>query len=260
MSIEITTELIKELRDATGISVMQCKKALEEVGGDIEKALIVLKKKSGDIAAKKSDRDAKDGMIIVVNGVGKSVLLTLHCETDFVAKNSDFTGLAQALADKALAEGVDAMKVASADMINEIIQKVGEKIELGTVKEITGTVLGSYVHSGKSAVLVSLTGGTPELAKDIAMHIAAMKPAYMTREEVTEDAVAKAKEVFMKEVAESDKPQEIKDKMLEGKINTYFKEQTLMDQSFIKNPDMTIKALLEKEKATIVTFVRESIA
>ncbi len=258
--MEITTELIKELRDATGISVMQCKKALEEVGGDIEKALIVLKKKSGDIAAKKSDRDAKEGVIIVVNGTGKSVLLALHCETDFVAKNSDFTTLAQALADKALTEGVDAMKAASLDMINQIIQKVGEKVELGTVKEIDGAVLGSYVHSGKSAVVVSLTGGTTDLAKDIAMHIAAMKPTYMERGEVTEDAVAKAKEVFAKEVAESDKPQEIKDKMLEGKINTYFKEQTLMDQSFIKNPDMTIKALLEKEKATIVTFVRESIA
>ncbi len=257
--MQITTELIKELRDATGISIMQCKKALEEVDGDMEKALIVLKKKSGDIAAKKSDRDAKDGAMLVKNGNGKAVLVTLHCETDFVAKNDDFTTLLEKLADIAINEGVEAMKTKAENMINEIIQKVGEKVELGTVMEIQGETLGSYVHSGKSAVIVSLTGGTPELAKDIAMHIAAMKPTYMTRDEVTEDAVNTAKEVFMKEVEESDKPQEIKDKMLEGKINTYFKEQTLMDQSFIKNPDMTIKALLEKEKSTIVKFVRESI-
>ncbi len=259
MSTQITTELVKELRDATGVSVMQCRKALEEAEGDMEKALIILKKKSSDIAAKKADRDASDGIVMVVEGADKAILITLHCETDFVAKNEDFANLAKALGDIALSGGLDGMRAKAGEMMALVTQKMGEKIELGHCEEISGGTIASYVHSGKSAVVVQLEGGTKELAKDIAMHIAAMKPAYMTREEITEELVNQAKEVFAKEVADSDKPQEIKDKMLEGKINTYFKEQTLMDQVFIKNADFTIKALLEKEKATLKKFIRETI-
>jgi len=259
MSTQITTELVKELRDRTGVSVMQCKAALEEAEGDMEKALIVLKKKSSSIAMKKADRDAHDGTITVVEGKGKVILLALHSETDFVARNEDFTNLANTLAKTALEEGLEAMKAKSGDMINQSVQKLGEKIELGHTEEITGDVLGSYVHSGKSAVVVSLTGGTTELAKDIAMHIAAMKPVYMKAEDVTEEDRSKVVEVFEKEVAESDKPEDIKKKMLEGKIATYFKEQTLMDQAFIKNPELTIGKLLADKGATLVRFVSESI-
>ncbi len=144
-------------------------------------------------------------------------------------------------------------------MINQVVQKMGEKIEIGTVEAIEGATLGSYVHGGKSAVVVSLSAGTPELARDVAMHIAAMKPTYMTRDEISEDVKEKVHEMFMKDVADSDKPEEIKQKMLAGKMDTYFKEQTLMDQPFIKNPDMTIGALLAKDGATLVKFTRESI-
>lgn len=259
MSIQINAELVKELRDATGVSVMQCRAALEEAEGDMEKALIVLKKKSSTIAMKKADRDAHDGMVVVLEDANKVLLLTLHSETDFVAKNEDFTNLANALLKIAFEEGVEAMKAKSGDMINPVIQKVGEKIELGKILEITGETLGSYVHNGKSAVVVSLKGGTVNLAKDVAMHIAAMKPAYTTTAEITDEDKAKVIEVFEKEVAESDKPEDIKKKMLEGKINTYFKEQTLMEQPFIKNPDMTVGKLLESEKATLVSFEREAI-
>ncbi len=259
MSIKITAEQVKELRDATGVSVMQCKNALEEAEGDMEKALIILKKKSSSIAMKKADRDAHDGTIVVKEAAGKVVLLTLHSETDFVAKNDDFTTLANALADKAVAEGIDAMTAAAPDMINPVIQKVGEKIELGKVEEINGSTLGSYVHAGKSAVVVSLEGGSPELARDIAMHIAAMKPAFTHNSEITDEDKKKVIEVFEKEVAESDKPADIKAKMLEGKISTYFKEQTLMDQPFIKDPNMTIEKLLASKGAKLVKFVRESI-
>jgi len=259
MSIKITAELVKELRDSTGVSVMQCKNALEEAEGDMEKALIILKKKSSSIAMKKADRDAHDGIIVVAEGAGKTILLGIHCETDFVAKNIDFTTLANSLAKIALDEGIDAMKEKSIDIINQVVQKVGEKIELGHVEEIVGETIGSYVHSGKAAVVVSLTSGTSELAKDIAMHIAAMKPVFTTRDDVKADDISKVTEVFEKEVAESDKPEDIKKKMLEGKIATYFKEQTLMDQSFIKNPDITIGGLLTQKGATLVKFVRESI-
>lgn len=259
MSIKITTEQVKELRDATGVSVMQCRGALEEAEGDMEKALIILKKKSSSIAMKKADREAHDGTVVVLENNGKALLLTLNSETDFVAKNSDFTELAQSLAKIALDEGVPAMQEKAPDMINPVIQKVGEKIELGHVEEVTGDTIGSYVHSGKSAVIVSLKGGTPELAKDIAMHIAAMKPAFTTSDEITEEDKKKVIEVFEKEVAESDKPEDIKKKMLEGKITTYFKEQTLLDQPFIKNPDLTVGKLLAERGATLVRFIRESI-
>jgi elongation factor Ts len=259
MSTQITTELVKELRDRTGVSVMQCKNALEEAEGDMEKALIVLKKKSSSIAMKKADRDAHDGVVVAGESNGKVVLLTLHCETDFVAKNEDFTALANTLVKLAVSEGVDAMKDKSGDLINPIIQKVGEKIELGNVEEITGSVLGSYVHSGKSAVVVSLTGGTPELAKYVAMHVAAMKPAYTKKDDITDEDKAKVMEVFENEVAQSDKPEDIKKKILEGKISTYFKEQTLMDQPFIKNPDVTIEKLLADKGASLVRFVSESV-
>ena len=259
MTIKITAELVKQLRDSTGVSVMQCKNALEEAGGEMEKALIILKKKSSSIAMKKSDRNAKDGIIIIKENGNKTLMLVLHTETDFVSKNDDFINLANRLADMAMEEGVETMKSKSLEVINEVVQKVGEKIELGKVEEINGSVIGSYVHNNKSAVVVSLSGGTKELARDIAMHIAAMKPVYTTSNEITEDDRKKVTEVFEKEVAESDKPEEIKKKMLEGKISTYFKEQTLMDQFFIKDGEMKIENLLKNKNAKLVSFIFESI-
>lgn len=259
MSIKITAELVKELRDATGVSVMQCKNALEEAEGDIEKALIILKKKSSSIAMKKADRNASDGIVVALEGTLKVLLLTLHSETDFVARNNDFITLANELSKIALDEGIEGMVARSLDIINPVVQKVGEKIELGKVELIEGSILGAYVHGSKSAVVVSLSGGSKELAKDIAMHIAAMKPAFIKGDDITAEDKAKVIEVFEKEVAESDKPEEIKKKMLEGKISTYFKEQTLMDQMFIKNPDITVSNLLKEKGATLISFIRESI-
>lgn len=259
MSSIITTELIKELRDATGISVMQCKRALEEAEGDMNKALAILKKTSSDIALKKADRTAADGAVTVRAEAGKTVLVALHCETDFVSRNDDFTSLLSTLADKAIKEGIDKMKADAKDLIDPIIQKTGENIQLGDVYLIEGDVIGNYVHNNKAAVVVSLEGGTPELAKDIAMHVAAMKPEYIFPEEINEDTRKTIQEIFEKEVAGIDKPEEIKKKMLEGKINTYFKEKTLLEQSFIKNPDLTIGKLLEAAKAKIKEVKRYSI-
>ncbi len=258
-TIKITAEQVKELREATGVSVMQCKNALEEAGGDMEKALIILKKKSSSIAMKKADRNAKDGIVVVKENGDKTLLLILHTETDFVSKNADFVNLANKLADMAVREGIEEMKSKSLDMINEIVQKVGEKIELGKVEELTGRIIGNYVHNNKSAVIVSLASGTKELARDIAMHIAAMKPVFIKAEDITEEDKKKVIEVFEKEVAESNKPEDVKKKMLEGKISTYFKEQTLMDQMFIKNPDITVGALLKNNNAVLTSFIFESI-
>ncbi len=247
----ITTELVKELRDATGISVMQCKRALEEADGNMEKALAILKKTSGDIALKKADRNAKDGAVMVKTENGKSVLVALRCETDFVSKNEDFVSLLKNLTDIAFKDGAEKVKEVSKEMIDPIIQKTGENIQLGEIYEVQGDVLGVYVHNNKKAVIVSLEGGSQELAKDIAMHITAMKPEYIREEDITAEAKNTMLEIFQKEVEKIDKPEEIKKKMLEGKIGTYFKEKTLINQPSIKNPDETIGQILAKVKAKI---------
>ncbi len=259
MSTQITTEQIKELRDATGISVMQCKRALEEAEGDMKKALAILKKTSSDIALKKVNREVKDGRIAIKTDGTKAVLVSLLCETDFVAKNIDFTNLLDLLTDKAFKEGVEKMKEEAKDIIDPVIQKTGENIQFGELYEMKGDVLGSYVHNNKTGVIVSLEGGSPELAKDIAMHITAMKPEYMSPDEITPDARRTMVEIFEKEVASIDKPEEIKKKMLDGKIATYFKEKTLLDQAFIKNGEQTIGMLLENSKAKIREVKRYSI-
>ena len=183
MSIQITLEQVKELRDNTGISVMQCKRALEEAGGDINKALAILKKTSSDIALKKVNREVKDGRACIKMADKKAVLVSLHCETDFVARNEDFATLLENLAEKALRDGIEKMKKEAKDMIDTIIQKTGENIQLGNVYEVKGDVLGSYVHNNKIGVIVSLIGGNTELAKDIAMHVTAMKPEYTSEDE-----------------------------------------------------------------------------
>ncbi len=255
--MSITTEQVKALRDKTGVSVMQCKKALEEADGNMEKAILILKQKSTDIAAKKSDREAKDGLIVVKkngNNISKAVALMLNCETDFVAKNSDFISLANSLAEIALSEGADTMRKKAPEMISPVVQKIGENIQLGEVKEITGDILGDYVHGGKLAVIITLSGGTEELARDIAMHTAAMKPEFISMDEITPETRESLKSIFQKEVDESGKPEEIKKKMLEGKIATYLKERVLTEQAFIKNGDVTIGKLLAQARAKVTSW------
>ena len=265
MTIQITTEQVKELRDATGVSVMQCKHALEEALGDMKKALAILKKTSSDIALKKINREVKDGAVMIkikdlpAQAGKKVVLVSLLCETDFVSRNEDFTTLLKNLGDIALEGGIEKMKKEAKDMINTIIQKTGENIQLGDVYELSGDVLGSYVHNNKSGVIVSLIGGNTELAKDIAMHITAMKPEYITPEEITPDTRKMILEIFQKELTGINKSEEIKKKMLDGKISAYFKEKTLLDQPFIKNGEESISELLEKSKAKIKEIKRYSI-
>lgn len=194
----ISTEQIKELRDMTGISVMQCKKALEEAGGDKEKALAILRKKSGDIAAKKSDRELGAGVVESYIHTTKTVgaLIELSCETDFVARNEEFVAL----------------------------------------------------------------------ARDIAMHITATSPEYVDETQISEEARAKASEMFKKEVEESGKPADIKEKMMEGKLISYFGERTLLAQPFVKNPDLTIKQLIDGgvqkfgEKIAVARFARFAVS
>ncbi len=255
---QITTELIKQLRDQTSVSIMQCKKALEEADGDMGQALIILKKKSAEVAAKKSDREALSGLLIARKNENKAVVIELNCETDFVAKNDDFITLGNKLADMALANTVEKTTEDAKALIDEVVQKVGENIRLGQISEVGGNTLGLYVHDGRIATLVSLSGGDEALAKDLAMHIAAMNPEFKDKSEVPEDIITSVRALAQKEVDESDKPEEIKTKMLEGKVEGYLKERTLMDQTFFKDTSKTIAQVLGT--AVIEKYVRISIA
>ena len=240
---------------------MQCRKALEETGGDMEKALVILRKKGAEVAEKKADRSASDGVVVVRTDGKRSVTITLNCETDFVARNDDFVNLANKLADIAWESGADTAREKAPELINDVVLKIGENIQLGIIDEVNGGTIGSYTHhNGKTAAVVALTGGTPEIAKDIAMHVAAMKPLFLSAADITEEAKALATEVFKKEVDESGKPEEIKAKMLEGKLAGYFKEQVLLDQSFFKIPEKTIAEYAGDNGATVDKFVLYTVS
>lgn len=255
----ITTELIKQLRDETGVSVMQCKKALEEAEGDIEKARIILKKKSGVAAAKKADRELGAGFIAVATSGEKVALVTLLSETDFVAQNEEFTGMAKRIAEKALTEGVGA-KESSLDAVNELIQKIGENIQIGDIKIVEGNT-GFYVHNGHVAGVVTLKEKNDELARDIAMHITAMKPGFLSEADISAEAKENARSIFQKEVDEQspDKPEEMKAQILKGKIDSFFKDQVLLKQIFIKDGSKSIETLLKEANNEIVSFFLEQI-
>ena len=252
---KISMDQIKELRDESGVSIMQCQKALVEAEGDMEKARIILAKKSKEAAAKKADRETSNGTVTAVElGEGNIALFTLLCETDFVAKNEDFTKLANNLAAIVKEKGTEKMQEESQLIMDPVVQKVGENIRLGKVEQIKGEFTASYVHGGAIGVITALDGGDAELARDIAMHISAMRPLYITNDDIDEAAKNAAISVFKEEMETLDKPQEMKDKILAGKIDAYFKEMTLMNQNFIKNPEITIEKLLESKGAKLVAF------
>lgn len=245
-------DVIKELRDETGVSIMQCKKALEEAGGDIEKARVILSKQSRAAAEKKADRSLGDGLIITKQDGDKVAILALRCETDFVAKNEDFVKVANTLTDITLEKGVDAAKAEAQALIDPLVQKIGENMALGEVSIIEGNPIGIYNHNGKNIAVVVLQNGDENLAKDIAMHITAMKPRFLDKSEINETDMENAKAVFAEEVA--DKPADMQAKILEGKLNAYFKEFTLLDQTFIKDPSKTIEQLLKERGAGVALY------
>lgn len=253
----ITIEDVKKLRTKTGVSIMQCKKALEEAEGDMEKALINLTKKSGEIAAKKGDRDLGAGVVTIAQEGDKTVVLELACETDFVANNEEFGALAKEIAGWVLAGEVaetDAEKITA--RLAEATQKFGERTEVVRFETIEGTT-GAYVHSNKLiAAVVAFDGDVDAgLAKQLAMHVSAQNPKYLVKSDITDEEMAKAKEVLAEEVA--DKPAEMQEKILEGKINAYFKERVLMEQSFIMDPSKNVENALNG--AALTKFVRYGV-
>ena len=255
----ITIDQIKELRESTGVSMMACKKALEETAGDIDKAVDFLRKKGEAKAADRSERSTSQGAVAIKSSNGKSAIVQLSCETDFVAKSDEFLALIDLVADKLLNGEitVDDKDIAE---VKEAVLKLGENIQVGGMKLIEGENLGDYIHSNKKiGVLVSLTGGDTDLARDIAMHVAATNPRVLTPDEIEDSLVEKEKEIWTEQLASQGKPAEILEKIMFGKEKKFREENALIKQSFVKDPDKTIEQLLQESEATINEFVRLAI-
>ena len=255
---DIDAKAVASLRARTGVSMMECKKALEEAGGDEEQAIEILRKKGASAAAKKAERDQSEGSVFSAEADGKAGLVRLDCETDFVARDDNFQATGQELADKLVAEGVDAAQALADQKIPELVQKLGENITLGELQLKEAAVSGVYVHSnGKIGVVVGLSAGSPDLAKDIAMHAAAMNPSYVTPEDVSDDDVNKEKEIWKEQLAAEGKPEDIMEKIMMGKEKKFREENALTTQEFVKEPGKLVKELLGD--AEVVEYIRIAV-
>lgn len=265
----ITASMVKELRERSGAGMMECKKALVETNGDIEAAIAEMRKAGKAKADKKAGRVAAEGVIIVrANDENtQALLLEINSETDFVARDDTFNTFANAAADLALAnnftdvEALSAATLPSGQTVEEArqttISKIGENVKLRRISTLeTSGVIGHYVHSGRIGVLVELQGGDANVAKDIAMHIAASRPVVVSRDQVPQDLIEKEREIFTAQAKESGKPREIIEKMIEGRINKYLDEVSLMGQPFIKDPNQKVQALLKEHGAEVKHFIR----
>lgn len=267
----VSAAQVKELRERTGAGMMECKKVLEETAGDIDLAIEALRKKGQAKADKKAGRIAAEGVVIIhTSADGKhAVMLEVNSETDFVARDQNFLAFVNAAAETALAAKVqDVSALNHLDLNGQsgkveearqaLVAKVGENIHVRRVvlaNASTGKVA-NYLHSGRIGVLVVLDVDQPELARDIAMHIAASKPIVISPDEVPADLIAKEKEIFMAQAMNSGKSQDIIEKMISGRIKKYLDEISLVGQPFVKDPTVSIGSLLSKNRAKVLSFVR----
>jgi elongation factor Ts len=265
----VTAQMVKKLREKTGAGMLDCKKALVETNGDIDKAIDYLREKGIAKAAKKADRIAAEGLCNVVVSDNKAVLYELNSETDFVAKNSEFLTLIDLIGnaiitsdasnlDTALEVDVDGKPLK--DVIIDATAKIGEKLSLRrvfVVEKDDDMHFGGYSHMGGRIVsLAVLKGGNENVAKDVAMHVAAINPRYLDQSQISEDVIAHERSVLRNEALNEGKPEKIVDKMVEGRLNKFLKEICLVNQPFVKNPDLTVEQYVKDAKASVVSFVR----
>ncbi len=261
----ITAGMVKELRERTGLGMMDCKKALVEAGGDMETAIEDLRKASGLKAAKKADRTAAEGVVLtkVAEDGSYAAVLEVNSETDFVARDDNFMAFANKTMDTVFTQKESDIALLEGGLEAEreaLVQKIGENINLRRAEILEGDVVDGYVHSNnRIAVLVALKGGNADLARDVAMHVAAVNPMVINAENVPQDALDKEREIFTAQAAESGKPAEIVAKMIEGRIRKYVAEITLVEQPFVKDPDTKVGALLKNAGAEVVSFVRYEV-
>lgn len=265
----MNTSLIKELRDLSGAGLMDCKKALEASNNDIDEAIDYLRKKGISKAAKKADRVAAEGLSTVVIDGNDASIVEVNCETDFVAKNEKFVNLVNKIADLIVKNDVKTMEEAMSlsteegtlnDTIVNFTATIGEKISFRRFARLSKTDsqnFGSYIHmGGRIAVLTLLEGADEETAKDVSMHAAAMRPSYVKREDVPAEEVERETSVLKEQAMNEGKPAEIAEKMVNGRINKFYKEICLEEQDFVKDSDMTVGAFVKSKNGSIVNMVR----
>ena len=270
--MEITASLVKELRERTGAGMMECKKALTENGGNIDAAAEWLRKSGLAKADKKADRVAAEGRIVAAQDGGKAVLVEVNSETDFVAKDDNFLAFTAAVAQAALASGaadaeaLKSAKLASGETVEEgraaVIAKVGEKVDVRRLARVdTANHVAAYIHGGRIGVLVELKGGDADLARGLAMHVAAMNPPYNKAADVPAEFVAKEKEIELAKMSDKDraKPAEILEKIISGKINKIVNEVTLYGQPYVLNTDQTVEQAVKAAGADVVGFSRLAV-
>ena len=265
----ITAALVKELRDRTGAGMMECKKALTETDGDLDAAIEAMRKSGLAKADKKSGRTAAEGLVAIKTSDDNktAAIVEVNCETDFVTKGDDFIGFVDEIAAAVLANkpadvaALSALPLSSGasieDTRKELIAKIGENMSVRRFEIIENAdVIGSYKHGDRIGVVVELVGGDEALGKDIAMHIAASKPVCVSEDEVSAEALDNERNIFSAQAAESGKPADIIEKMVEGRIKKYLKEVTLLGQPFVKDPDQTVEKLLKSSNASVKRFIR----
>ncbi|KAA6168904.1 translation elongation factor Ts [Pseudomonas veronii] len=256
---EITAALVKELRERTGEGMMDCKKALTKAGGDIEKAIDDMRASGAIKAAKKAGNVAAEGAIALKEDGKSAVLLEVNSQTDFLALQDDFKAFVAASVEKAFADKLtDAAPLIEAQEADRLVLvgKVGENVNIRRLVRVDGDVVGGYLHGNKIGVAVVLKGGTVELAKDIAMHVAASNPEFLLPSEVSADAIEREKAVFLSLNADkiAGKPENIVENMIKGRISKFLAEASLVEQAFVKNPEVKVGELAKKAGAEIVSF------
>jgi len=267
----VTAAMVKELRDRTGAGMMECKRALVETNGDIEAAVDHLRKSGLAHANQKASRVAAEGMIALsLSATGKhAVMVEVNCETDFVAKNENFNSFAEAVAANALSEDPTDVEALLSTRIGDatveqarqiLVTKIGENIQVRRFVHIsTDGTIGTYVHGGKIGVLVDLTGGDETLARDLAMHIAALNPKFVADEDVPAEIIAREKDILIAQAKSSGKPAEIIEKMVSGRLRKHLAGITLLGQTFVKNPDLTVGKLMSQNNANVNGFKRLAV-
>lgn len=267
----ITAKMVQDLRERTGSGLMDCKRALEASGGDLEMAIEAMRKSGQAKADKKAGRVAAEGVVLIKVSVdGKSaVLIEINCETDFVARDEQFKQFAETAINNALQAKTKDVAALSATKVGAhtleetrqaLVSKIGENIQIRRIVFMeTKGVLASYIHGGRIGVLVDLLGGDIHLGKDLAMHIAANSPLVAYKNQVPADVIAKEKEIFSAQAQTSGKPAAIIEKMIEGRINKFVDEISLMGQPFVKDPNVTVGQLLDQKGAKVNSFVRYAV-
>jgi len=267
--MNITADTVKQLRERTGAGMMECKKALVETKGDLDAAAELMRKQGLAKADKKATRVAAEGLVVIARAADArtAAMVEVNCETDFVARGPDFRAFVEAVAQAALAArpadlaALAAAKLASGEGIDqrrrELIAKIGENISVRRFVIVSSPdQLGAYVHGTRIGALVAVKGGEPSLAYDLAMHVAASSPRYLTAQHVPAEVVAKEREILTSQAQGEGKPPEIVAKMVEGRLRKALSEITLYGQPFVKDPDVTIEKLVKAAKAEVVAFER----